>query len=282
MIEWLNSIANRLRLLLKRRQLEKDLKDELSFHLAMREMHGSSRRFGNVTQLQEDCREVWIFGALERFWADIRYAFRLLLKSPAVSLGVMLSLSFGVGVTASMFRLVDAVMLRPLPVPHTNRVLRIASALESEHTGTMAYPDFQDLRKRTSSFDGIAANSLETVWFAGPNAEHARITVVCLVSPDFFSTMQVEPLLGAGFRQGEQSTGGEVAAILSYGLWQREFSKDHDVIGRTVRINGKSASVVGVMPKSFDGLNPLVHPEIYVLNKSWISKAAGDRSSRSV
>src|SRR5687768_15629525 len=138
MAEWLNELKLRLRTILRRRQMEQDLEDEVKFHLAMREEKlreagvadagpAARRGFGNVTRLIEDCRAVWTFAALERLWADVRIGTRLIVKNRWAMLAVVLSLSLGIGSTAAVFNLFDSFVLRPFPVPETHRVVRITA-----------------------------------------------------------------------------------------------------------------------------------------------------------
>src|SRR5262245_56535012 len=136
MRELLTSLRLRLKTLLRKKQLEQDLADELAFHLAKRQekldVEGESepdfaarRRFGNVTRITEDCREAWSVTSIERLWADVRIGLRLIRKNRWTVLAVVLSLSLGIGTVAAVFNLFDFFVFRSYPVPDTGRVVRI-------------------------------------------------------------------------------------------------------------------------------------------------------------
>src|SRR5262245_47278845 len=135
MKEWLNALKFRVIAIFRRKRLERDLQDELSFHVAMREeslrKEGKSNpeaaarhRFGNITRLREETRERWTFGALERLLQDIRYSLRLMRKNWGLTLAVTISSALGIGIAASLFSIVDFVLFRSLSVPEPDRIVR--------------------------------------------------------------------------------------------------------------------------------------------------------------
>ena len=129
MVEWLNSLKLRLTTLVRRRQLEADLDDELAFHKALREANangGTSRRFGNVTRLKEQCREQWTFPFVESILDDLRYAWRRIRKAPTFSVITILIMGLGIGANTAIFSLMDAVMLRLLPVRQPEELVHVA------------------------------------------------------------------------------------------------------------------------------------------------------------
>lgn len=216
MREWLNQLKQRLKSLLRRRQMEQDFQDEMAFHLAMREdslrTEGASdarsaarRKFPSETRFREDLREAWTFAAIERFWADVRTGTRSILKNRWTMAAVVLSLSLGIGSTAAVFNLFDFVLFRSLDVPETRRVVRIASTSQSGSFGiSLSNADFEDIRARARGFEGIATYSPgQLPRIRTGSGQTPRTAFAVLVSGEFFSSLRFEPVLGRGFLPSE-------------------------------------------------------------------------------
>src|SRR5256712_4284590 len=153
MIEWLKSLELRIKTLMRRRQLEADLDDELAFHKAMRESNRTAegtRPFGNVTRLKEQCREQWTFPFVENIVDDVRYAFRRIRKAPAFSVITILIMGLGIGANTAIFSLMDAVMLRLLPVRQPEELVHVALT-DSPHQ-VLPVPFWEALRDREDIF----------------------------------------------------------------------------------------------------------------------------------
>jgi predicted permease len=275
--EWLKELRLRLKTLISRRQLERDLEDEMAFHLDMREqklrdagtsdVRASARRgFGNLTRLKEDCRELWTFGVFERLWSDLRIAMRYIVKSRWAMAAVILSLSLGIGSTAAVFNLFDAILFRPLPVPETERVVRIASVSHSASYGiSVSNPDFEDLRRRTQSVEVATYSPGQLPQIMTRSGQKPRGAFAILVSAEFFSGLGFKPVLGRSFRLEEDEVPGrDAVAIISSGLWVREYGGTSDVLGKSIWINSKEFSIVGVAPRSIDDINVFGKPEVYL------------------
>ena len=184
---------------------------------------------------------------------DIRYALRQLIKSPGFTLTALLTLALGIGVTAAVFSVVQTVLLEPLPYPDQDRLLGVAwtfphAAPNAEQAGSSA--DF--VREHVQAFssaaitdDGMAAANLSV------NGGHALQINAWRVSDGYFRTMGVIPALGRGFSPEEDRPNGPRTAVLSDGLWKRVFDRDPNIVGRVIRVNQESFTVVGVMPASF-------------------------------
>src|SRR4051794_40771142 len=160
--EWLSILRLRWRALLRRRQLDRDLEEELAFHLATRAERSdpltARRSFGNPTFVKETCREMWTIRWLEMLGKDLRYAGRTLRKSPGFAAVAVLTLALGIGANTAIFSVVNAVILRPLPYAHPDRLVELwgnVKRAKVERRGT-SIPDYLDWKKQSRSFDGMA------------------------------------------------------------------------------------------------------------------------------
>ena len=261
MAEWLNSLRLRLGALLRRRELERDLEDELTFHLAMREEQlgssgvaeagaGARRRFGNVTRIREDLRESWALAPrLRGFLRDFRYAARTLPRSPGFTAVVILTLGLGIGANTAFFSVVNAVLIRPLGYADADRLVLLYEGFpERIERLPFSALDFDDLRRWQQSFDGLAAFRNVPFEISG-NGRPERITGA-KVSPELFHTLGVWPMIGREFAADDDRPGVNVA-ILGWGIWQRRYGADPAIVGRRIQLDRQAYTVVGVMPEGF-------------------------------
>jgi putative ABC transport system permease protein len=264
MSAWRTSIWLRLKALIHRGAFDRDLEDEIDFHLAMRERkqqnlgltaddarHATHRRFGNVTLLKEDTREMWMFTWFETLWQDVCYAARTLRKSPAFLAVVVLSLALGIGANSTIFSVLNTVMYRPLPYRQPDRLMAIWET-ESGRPGAEDPPaiaDGADWRKQNHVFEDIALTSFgEDTPLAGDGrAEQARAQ---FVTPNYFHVMGVSPMLGRIFTASEAQDLTQTV-VISSPFWKRRFSGDSKVLGKSCKVSGVLSTVVGVMPPSF-------------------------------
>ncbi|HEX7286235.1 MAG TPA: ADOP family duplicated permease, partial [Candidatus Angelobacter sp.] len=202
---------------------------------------------------------------------EIRYAFRMIARSPGFTAIAVLSLALGIGANAAIFSLADALLFRPLPVADPGSVMDVSLDKSGGDSGGffgdlsgLSYPDYRDLRANVKSLDGLVAFKYSGVGMARSAAETPQIRLGALVSDNFFSVLGVRPVLGREFAPEENTHGGTPAVVLAYGFWQDQFSGDKTVIGKTVRISGTDFTVVGVAPKSFFGMDQYVRPSFYV------------------
>jgi predicted permease len=200
-----------------------------------------------------------------RLLADLRFAVRTLAKSPSFALIAIVSLALGIGANTAMFSYVDAVLLRPLPVPDSGRIVEVDSTTPATRLGRISYADYVDLRDRAKTFESLACYDF---FFAGISTQPKQVPKYGLdagVSGNFFSGLGIEPVLGRVFRADEDSVPGrDLVAVISYQMWDREFARDRSVIGRQIRVNGSDFTVIGVAPKDFTGPQAFVSPEIYI------------------
>src|SRR5580704_764169 len=263
MSAWRTPIWLRLKALIHRRAFERDLEDEITFHLAMRERkqhmlglppdvarYATRRRFGNVTLLKEDTREMRTFASLETLWRDVCYAARTLRKSPAFLAVVVLSLALGIGANSTIFSVLNAVLYRPLPYPEPGRLMGIweTEAGRRNSRQAPAIADGADWRKQSHVFEDIASTSFpEPTPLAGEGrAEQAHVQ---FVTPNYFHVIGVSPMFGRLFTAGEAQDLTQTV-LISSSFWKRRFGSDAKVLGKTLKISGVLSTIVGVMPPS--------------------------------
>jgi putative ABC transport system permease protein len=184
---------------------------------------------------------------------DLKYGLRMLAGSPGFTAVAVLTLALGIGANTAIFSVVNAVVLRPLPFPQSDRLMSVVSTLQRDNSPDNAsYPDFLDWRARNHVFSSMAAYRQDNFTLTGGGTPlHLRAAVA---SADLFKVLQVKPALGRAFLPSEDTPGavsGTNPVILSYGLWQRRFSSDPHVPGRVINLNGEQYTVIGVMPAGF-------------------------------
>ena len=200
-----------------------------------------------------------------RFPAHLRFAIRTLAKSPSFALVAIVSLALGIGANTAMFSFVDAVLLRPLPVPHAARVVEVDSTAPETRLGRMSYADYADLRDRNTTLDALVGYSFFLAGVAGQANEVPKYSLNAAVSGNFFSGLGIRPVLGRGFGNGEdQVAGRDLVAVISDGFWNHEFARDRSVVGRKIRVNGYEFTIVGVAPRDFTGPEAYVNPDVYI------------------
>ena len=181
---------------------------------------------------------------IEEFLHDLRYGKRLLTKNPGVSVIAIVTLALGIGANSAIFSVVNAFLLRPLPYGDPDHLVMVDSQQHGQSIG-VSFPDYEDWRRQNTVFDDVAFFNLR--WNAnlefGNETETLSLT---FATANLFSILQVSPLLGAGPTAGDSDT-----VILSHGLWQRRFASDPGIVGRQLRIDGRSMTVMGVMPPGF-------------------------------
>ncbi len=197
---------------------------------------------------------------------NLRYALRTLRKSPGFTVVAVLSLAFGIGVNTTMFSIINAVLLRPLPVDQPGEIVEVYTSTGSEDfpQSVFSYPDYVDLRENNDVFAGVAAHAMAVASLRQGNDEPATVMAE-VVSADFFDVMGVAPLLGRTFAADEGITEGtHPVVVLGHGFWSSNFGADPDVVGRQVSINTVPYTVIGVAPASFTGMLPAVSPHIWI------------------
>jgi putative ABC transport system permease protein len=266
-------LVRKILLLWRRSRLERELDEEMRLHLDLKkEDHvaaglppGEARRaaalrLGNPTLLMEDSRASWTFAAVETLARDLRYALRVLRRSPGFAATAVLTLAVGIGANTTIFTLFNAILLRPLPVADPGGMVRLYRTERGGGRGNLlSYPEYAYYREQNSVFSGLIAYRGEGM-FVGPAAADARAdqdaeTIVAIVaSANYFSVLGRTPALGRGFRPEEEVEARPVA-VLSHGYWRRRFGADPNLVGKTLVLNNRPYTVVGIGPEGFGGLD---------------------------
>jgi predicted permease len=214
--------------------------------------YAAMRKFGNVTRVKEETREVWSVVWLEQLMEDIRFGLRMLRKSPGCTVVAALTLALGIGANTYIFSIVDALVLRPLEFSDPSRTIALWERLPARgiDRNELAPANFLDWKAQNHVFDHIGVQGWWDANLGGvERPEHLH---GFLVTPDYFEALQAQPMLGRSFLEEEGTPGKDHVAILSYPLWRDHFAADSLIVGKTVLLNGINYSVVGVMGPGFN------------------------------
>ena len=263
---WLYIVPLRLRSLFRRRKVEEELDEELRDHVQRRTdenvANGLTREaarrvalleLGGVEQRKEECRDARGVRWIEEFFQDVRFGLRLIRKTPGFSAVVIFAIALGIGANTALFSLFNSVILRTLPVRHPEQL--VVLSVQNERSGeinSFSYPMYRELRDKNSVFSGMLAQAGAEMnaTFAG-ESEKARGE---LVSGNYFEVLGVRPWRGRLFSQADdEKPGAHPLAVLSYEYWQRRFGGDAQIVGRTLILNGRPMTVIGITPPGFYG-----------------------------
>ena len=254
---WLTRLVSALKNLARRRAVESDLNEETRAFVALLEEEKlraglppeRARRealieAGGVAQVQEAVRDARAGAWLASVGQDVRYGARSLARTPGFSLAAMLALALGIGASAAIFSVVEAVLLRPLAYREPDRLVVLLHNAQIP----VSPGNFLDWRRQASSFERLGAVS---AWQPNLTGDHPERLNALRVSSEIPQMLGVAPVLGRPFTPANDSAGYQFEVILSYGLWQRQFAGDSGVVGRELILDGQSYAVVGVMPDGF-------------------------------
>jgi predicted permease len=265
----------------RRRRMERELERELRYHVDRRmadltragmsedaARRHLAREFGGVVQVQEQVRDAWLWRWLDEGQRDLQYAGRLLRRSPVFAATALLSLGLGIGASAAVFSLVDQVLLRRLPVNDPERLVYFMWKGSTLSTGwgynyLMSYPFCRDLQEPQPVLDGVVCRHPTAVQMStGQESTELRAEIV---SGSYFSVLGVQPELGRLIdRTDDVHPGGHPIVVLSARYWQSHLASDPQVIGRKVLVNGYPMTVIGIVPASFSGMDPLMVPSLWM------------------
>jgi len=248
--------------------IERETQDNIERRMSPEEArYAALRKFGNVTRVKEETREVWGLVRLEQLWQDIHYGLRMLARSPGFTAVAVLTLALGIGANTAIFSAVYAVLLKPLPFKDPGRLVFVEK--KNPPRGWIRNPispaEILAWRDESGAFEDLSAYTQASCVLTGvgePEEDPCE-----KISGNLFAVLGISPLRGRTFSADEDRTEGPRAAILSYGLWRRRFGADERAIGRAIELNGASTTIVGVMPANFSHLYATPYgtvPELWV------------------
>jgi predicted permease len=293
-MSWIFTFARRVHALIRGRELERGLDEEMRLHMELRGERlraaglapdeagaAARRRFGNAVRMREESMDAWGWRWLEQLGQDVRFAARTLRRTPGFTTTVVLTLTLATGATTSIFSVVNGVLLRPLPFPEPDRLVQVYGRSWVSDAGLSA-PDpvegpvgtieLAQFASQSTTFEGFAAYDLGTRHLDGPDGPE-RLTAVS-ADREFFSVLGVEPVAGRTFRPDDPLD----VVVISGRLWQRRFNSDPSVVGRKVTLDDRPYTIIGIMPERFqfpynsssvmDGALPETRTDVWVPSPS--------------
>ncbi|HEX4810977.1 MAG TPA: ABC transporter permease [Bryobacteraceae bacterium] len=271
---WWNVLRARLRTLLKRPSVETELEKELRFHLerqreenvargmsADEARYAASRRLGGITQIQEECRDMRRTGQLESILSDVQFAARTLIHTPGFSAAIIVTMAIAIGANSAIFSVIDGVLLKPLPYPQPERLVRVFLNNPEYPKFPLNPFDLKDYRERSRSFesltDSVNGGSLNAIGgYARDDLQLSgidtpmRLTAFA-VTAGFFHVLGERPAIGREFSTRDELAANGHVVILSHELWNSRFASQPNILGRKIILNGEPYTVVGVMRSGF-------------------------------
>jgi predicted permease len=248
-------------MLFRREKFSSELEEEMSFHREQKEKelreagvapeaahHAAALEFGNPTRLKEQSYEVMGF-RFETVWQDLHFALRQLRRSLGFTLTATLMLALGIGASVAIFAFVDAALIKPLPYKDPTRLADVGESAKMFPRSNLSYPDYVDWKKMNKVFSAMEVYTGSGYLMSTPSGvepvQGAR------VSAGFFRVLGVTPVLGRNFYDGEDQPGAADTVMVTYATWQARFGGRNDIIGQTVKLDGRPNTIVGVLPASF-------------------------------
>ena len=258
----LSRLRTALRALLRRSQAERELDEELRYHIERQTeqnirlgmnpeeaRYASRKAFGGVEQAKERSRDARGVRWLEELWQDLRYGARAHLKNPGFTLVAMITLALGIGANSAIFSVINALLLRPLSYAAPERLVMVWESFPGSQENPVMPANFADWRAQNQVFTDMAAWAPQTINLSGDGnpekVEGAGVTA------NLFALLGMEPFLGRAFLAEEDRPGVNQVVMISHGLWQRRFGGSRDAIGRRVTLEGTEFTIIGVAPPSF-------------------------------
>jgi len=274
----------------KRREEELDAEVRSHLEMAARERmergktaeeaeHAARREFGNVGLVREVTRDAWGWGALDRLMQDLRFGLRILAKSPGFTAVAILTLALGIGANTALFSVVNGVLLNPLPYPEPEQLVELRESKPNFATGSISYPNFLDWQKDNRTFASMAIVRGNRSFTLTGLGEAEQVDAV-FMSTGFFEQLGVNPVLGRAFAPGEDRIGAAPTVMITGGFWKRKLGSAQDILGKSLTLDGRGYTIIGIIPASFDLLGSLRTPEMYVPIGQWsnpllMNRAAG-------
>ena len=265
---WFYTMPLRMRSLFRRRHVERDLDDELQYHVQRKTEEyveqgmtpkearcAALRAMGGIEQRKEECRDAWRVGLIHNLNQDLQYGARMIRKTPGFSAVAVLTLTIGIGANTAIFSLLNAVLLEPLPYPDSDRLVQLMhfspSWAPGQKTDSAAVPEFTVWREQKQVFQDVAAYGAIpfTVNLTGNEVPEQLRAVK--VSEEYFRVFGVPIPFGRAFSPAEDRPGGRPVVMISHGLWHRRFAGDRSVVGKAVVLGGEPHIIIGVVGAGF-------------------------------
>ena len=285
-MDWLSELLRRLWMLIRRQQFDADLEEEMRLHLELRAQehvrvgltpedarYAALRCFGNATLLKEESHMTWGWDWLESLLQDTAYGSRAMLRSPALTIVALLSLTLGIGANTAIFSLLDAVMLRSLPVKEPAHLVLLGNGTASGITDDFArtqlysYPFYRRAQRENQVFSDTAAicSMMNDVHGFVDGRSESEPMNVQLVSGTYFDTLGVRALLGRTVNDADDNSEGDhPVAVISYAWWKRSLARDPEVLNRTLKLGATTYNIIGVAPPEFFGTKVGEAPDMWV------------------
>jgi predicted permease len=280
-MRWIRSAALRLRSLFRSHALDREMNEELRFHIERQieqnlargmprkeARYAALREFGGVAQAQEECRDAWGIRGLNELAQDVRYGLRVMRHNAGLTTVIVLTLALGIGANTAIFSLIDAVLLKSLPVESPDQLFAVLIQSESGPSPSFSYPLLQDLRQGVSELaDVIAVGSVDSRWevaFSSPGGAQVSEQVFGeMVSGTFFPALGVDAVLGRVLNEQDDTVGSPPVAVISHRFWTRRFGNNRDVLGRSFTVSETDFTIVGVAAPEFFGVRPGTAPDVW-------------------
>lgn len=206
------------------------------------------------------------------------FGLRVLRKNPGFTVIAILTLTLGIGANTALFSIVNGVLLNPLPYPRPDELVTVHASKPNFDTGSVSYPNFRDWQRDNQSLSALAISRIYSFVLTG--AGEAESMPSQFVSSDFFPILGVKPALGRLFAPGEDEIGRSPVALISAGFWERKFGSKPDVLGKTLTLDGRDFTIIGVLPGDFNlTVGNFRASEIYAPIGQWGNTALKDRAA---
>jgi len=288
----LAALRHRIRTLFRPGTYERELREEIDFHLELdtkdqaidrpdgpsEATYAARRRFGNVTRYSEETREMSGLGFFDMLRQDARFALRTFRQSKGFTTVAVTTIALGIGATAAIFSVVDALILKPLPYPEADRVVMVwmDNRKLALHEDVHSYPNLMDLKAQNRSLSHLNAYREAGFNLTG-TGEPVRVTAG-VMSAEALSALSAHPIVGQLFTAENEKSGNDAVVVIGEGLWKTNFAGDPSVLGKPIELNGRTRTIIGVLPATFGFPSertqlwvPLVVPENARTARSWFS-----------
>lgn len=253
----------RLCFVFQQRRFHREMEEELRFHVDQKKQknlaqgmdaaaasHAARVRVGNFAAIEARSRNAWGWSWLDRLTQDNRFAFRGLLAHRAFSAIVIITFACGIGVSSAVFSTVHALLLDPYPFPESDRLVSVEARHISGKNSGAGWLDFLDWQRQNTVFESMAIFPWTGGYTLTGFGEPQHVTGAA-TTPDLLRALGVQPVLGRFFTASEDTPGAPLVAVLTYAFWQERFAQDPKVLGKTLTLDGKQYTIIGVLPRGF-------------------------------